>query len=149
MKKIFVPIVVAVVIISAMLCACTNSNVNIESTSWQLQTAIRAYEGGLGSEIIARRHGEDSSDGEIPEVDDTLTAKDGAISIIDAAPAERPRQIFQPFVRFSGVDRIQHRDLIGQDHVRIVRHALRHGILALEQIESFIITTDINDILHS
>lgn len=86
MKKIIIPIIaVIMLILSSLLCACTNSNVNIENTNWQLQVAIRANIENQESEIIARNNTWATEDTNIPVVDVVLVAKDGNITISDTA----------------------------------------------------------------
>ena len=45
------------------------------------------------------------------------------------------------------IDSVHDRDLIINDHIRIVRHTVRHDILTLEQVDIVVIDADVLDII--
>lgn len=84
MRKIFIPIVATItLILCSILCACTNSDINIENTNWQLQVAIQADVENLESQVIARNNEWVVEDATIPVVNVTLVANDNKITITD------------------------------------------------------------------
>ena len=90
MKKILIFIAATIILIlSSVLCACTNTDVNIENTNWKLQVAIRANIENQESEVIARNEFWIVEDTNIPVVDIILVAKDGIITIMDSTDTNK------------------------------------------------------------
>lgn len=84
MRKIFVPLVATITLILCnILCACTNSDINIENTNWQLQVAVQADVENQESEVIARNNEWVVEDTAIPVVNVILVANDETITITD------------------------------------------------------------------
>ena len=57
-------------------------------------------------------------------------------------------QIGQELLRFALVHRVHHGDLLIQDDIGIVGHAVGHRILALKQVQILVVCTDVNDVLR-
>lgn len=84
MKKIIVPITALILLIlSSFPCACTKSDINIESTNWKLQVAQKVNTENQEREVIARSDVWVLEDTTIPVVNIILVAKDGKIKITD------------------------------------------------------------------
>ena len=66
--------------------------------------------------------------------------------VIRFAPSKSGFQIGKPFIHLVGIDRVGHGNLLFHNHIRIVRHALGHHVLAFEQIQVAVIDTDVLDI---
>lgn len=82
MRKIFIPIAATItLILCCILCACTNYDINIENTNWQLQIAIQADVENQESQVIARNNEWVVEDATIPIVNVTLVANDNTITI--------------------------------------------------------------------
>ena len=67
--------------------------------------------------------------------------------VVRPAGAGHCLDIIQPFVGETGVYRIHHGNLIVQNHIRIIRHAVLDYILALEQIYFMVVHTGVSDIV--
>ena len=55
--------------------------------------------------------------------------------------------VTQPFLPKTGIHRVHHGDLLIQNHIGIVSHAIGHHILALEQVNLVVIHAHIADII--
>ena len=56
-------------------------------------------------------------------------------------------QIIEPLMREILIDRIHDRDLIIRDHIGVIRHTVRHHILALKKVDIVVIYANILDIV--
>ena len=66
-----------------------------------------------------------------------------ADEIVGLTACEGFRKLTLPLRPHSGVGRIHHGDLVVEDDVAVVTHALGHHILALEEVDVEIVGTDI------
>ena len=67
--------------------------------------------------------------------------------IIRLPAAKYGRYVIQPFMRKIAVNRIHHRNLLIQNHIGIVSHAIWHHILPFKQIHFMVVHTHITDVL--
>ena len=67
--------------------------------------------------------------------------------VIRLASAKSFRHIVQPLMGKMNVHRVHHGDLVVQQHIGIVGHAVRNDILSLEQVYLMVIHANILDIL--
>ena len=65
--------------------------------------------------------------------------------IIGGAARQHALEVIQPLMREMRVHRIQNGDFLIQNHIRIIRHAVRNGVLPLEQIDAVIVNAYITD----
>ena len=66
--------------------------------------------------------------------------------IVRCAALQSSLQVLQPLLYKVSVYGIHNRNLIVQDHIRIVRHALGHNVLALKKIDFVIVYTNIPNV---
>ena len=67
--------------------------------------------------------------------------------IVGLAPRQRRAHVIQPFVGEVRVHRVHDRDFFIPDHVGIVRHAVRHVVLPLEQVDPVVVHADVDDVV--
>ena len=67
--------------------------------------------------------------------------------IVRLSAAEDGLQIVQPFVGETGVHRVHDGDLLVQNDVGIVGHAVGHRVLTLEQVHLMVVYTDIKNVV--
>ena len=67
--------------------------------------------------------------------------------IVRPSAAENGFQIVQPFVGETGVHRVHDGDLLVQNDVGIVGHAVGHRVLALEQVHLMVVYADIKNVV--
>ena len=65
--------------------------------------------------------------------------------VIRAHAPQRQLDVLQPLIGLSLIDGIHDRDLIIDDRIRVVGHAVRNDVLTLEQVDVVIVGTDIDD----
>ena len=66
--------------------------------------------------------------------------------VVRLAASESRFQVGKPLAHLVCIDRIRHGNLLVHNHIRIVRHALGHHVLALEQVQVAVVYADILDI---
>ena len=65
--------------------------------------------------------------------------------VVGRATAQGRAQVFFPLFRTARVDGVHDAHLLVENHITVVAHALRHGILAFEEIEIAIVGSDVTD----
>ena len=66
-----------------------------------------------------------------------------------SARADRIGQLSEPFVAEARVHRIKNRDLLVEHDIRVIRHAVFHHILPLEQVDVVVVHADVADVLRN
>ena len=67
--------------------------------------------------------------------------------IIGSTSRERICDIAEPYVSESCVDTVHDRDLLVDDRIRIISHAVRDGVLSFKEIDLTIIHTYVSDVI--
>ena len=67
--------------------------------------------------------------------------------VIGGASTQFAFQVFQPLCTKTGIHRIHHGNFFIHDHIGVIRHAVWHHILTLEQVYLMVVDTNIFNIL--
>ena len=69
--------------------------------------------------------------------------------IIRLPVAEQILQVIHPFMREMRVHRVHHGNLIVENDIGVVGHAVRHGVLSLKQVNGVVVDAGIADIVRN
>ena len=66
--------------------------------------------------------------------------------VVGLASAQRVLKIVKPLVGKGGIHRVHNGDLLVRDQIGIIRHAVRHYVLTLKEINGMIVHTNVSDV---